>query len=335
MSTNREFIRRAAILPGDPAGIGYEITAQALTDLTTRNAMERAEFVTVIYANAALFTRAASRFAPTLRLIPIDDISDAVSKSWIYLLNCGEDIADFVPGTPSAAAATIAHDSLQRAIEDAKLGQVHGLCTGPIHKGAMRLAGVTDIGHTEMLARGFDVQNPTTLFLTRNLRIFFYTRHLSLRQAIDALDRDRLADFIGTASAQLEQLGFAHPHLALAALNPHASDGGQFGDEEATILTPAAQIARDRGIDVTDPIGADSVFAQAAAGRFDAVISLYHDQGHIAAKTYDFERTISATLGLPILRTSVDHGTAFDIAWTGKAQIISMIEALQALARYA
>ena len=130
------------------------------------------------------------------------------------------------------------------------------------------------------------------------------------------------------------QLGFNKPHLAMAALNPHASDGGQFGTEEAEILIPAAEILRNIGVDISDPIGADSVFAQAAEGRFDAVMSLYHDQGHIAAKTYDFERTISATLGLPCLRTSVDHGTAFDIAWQNKAQSISMTTAIETLIRY-
>lgn len=335
MSTNREFVRRAAILPGDPAGIGYEITAQALADPTTRLSLERADFVTVIYADADIFERCMAKFSPNLRVIRIDDVCDAVSKSWIYLLDCKGHITHFEPGVMSAACAKAAHEAICRAVEDAKLGLVHGICTGPIHKGAMRLAGIRDIGHTEMLANGFGVADPTTLFLTKELRIFFYTRHLSLKQAIDALDTQRLVDFAIRVDSQMHQLGFAKPHIALAALNPHASDGGQFGDEEDRILLPAARLAREHGVDLTDPIGADSVFAQAATGRYDAVISLYHDQGHIAAKTYDFDRTISATLGLPILRTSVDHGTAFDIAWTGKAQFLSMMTALQALERYA
>ena len=132
----------------------------------------------------------------------------------------------------------------------------------------------------------------------------------------------------------MKHLGFTRPRLAMAALNPHAGDGGQFGNEEIDILIPAAKKIRSLGIDMTDPIGADSVFAQAASRKYDAVLSLYHDQGHIAAKTYDFERTISATLGLPCLRTSVDHGTAMDIAWMGKAQELSMITAIQKLIQF-
>ena len=325
--------RRIAVLPGDPAGIGYEITAKALCDAQTWECLLEASLVTVVYADAALFKMAAERFAPTLALTQIEDVSQADDVRQTYLIDVGH-VEQFEPGKQSASCALVAFSAITRAVEDAKRDLIAGICTGPIHKVAMRLANVGGIGHTEMLAQGFGVTNPTTLFLTRDLRIFFYSRHLSLRQAIDALDVDKLVSFCRTAHRQMAQLGFSSPRLALAALNPHASDGGQFGDEEARILTPAAQKARAEGINISDPIGADSVFAQAASGQYDAVISLYHDQGHIAAKTYDFERTISATLGLPVLRTSVDHGTAFDIAWQGIAQFVSMKTALKSLAKY-
>ena len=162
------------------------------------------------------------------------------------------------------------------------------------------------------------------------MRIFFLSRHLSLREAIDYLTEDRLLAMIRRVNAVMKGLGFLRPRIAVAALNPHASDGGQFGDEEAKIISPAVNRARNERIDVTGPIGADSVFHQALEGRFDCVISLYHDQGHIAAKTRDFFRTVTATLGLPVLRTSVDHGTGFDIAWQGKASSISMEAAILA-----
>ena len=327
-------MNKYAILPGDPAGIGYEITVKALANSDIQHRLLSANAVAMVYANSELWQKALSLFAPDLKCKSAETVSDGLVPGSVYLVDSGGAINDFKPGVLSADCARCAHRALIQATEDVKKGRVCGLCTGPIHKGAMRLAGISEIGHTEMLARAFDIKNPLTMFMTRELNIFFYSRHLSLRQAIDALSIDKLVDFALCMNAEMIKLGFKHPHLAMAALNPHASDGGQFGDEEENILIPAAQKIRSHGVDMTDPIGADSVFAQAAKGQYDAVLSLYHDQGHIAAKTYDFERTISATLGLPCLRTSVDHGTAMDIAWTGKAQEISMITAIEKLIHY-
>lgn len=326
-------MRRIAIAPGDPAGIGYEITAKALKELQESGVFNHV--APVIYAQAALMKAAFARFAPC-QTCDIEQASQAAPSGDIFLIDvdAAYDTAAFEPGRATPENALCAHRALMCIGEDVKARVIEGICTGPIHKGAMRLAHVEEIGHTEMLAKAFGVNHPLTLFITRSLRIFFYSRHLSLRQAIDALDEARLFDFVSDVHTHMHALGFSHPKLAMAALNPHGSDGGQFGTEEAQILTPAAQRLRQAGIDISDPIGADSVFAFAAKGAFDAVISLYHDQGHIAAKTYDFERTISATLGLPVLRTSVDHGTAFDIAWQGTAQHLSMTTAVEALLQY-
>ncbi|MBO5753202.1 MAG: 4-hydroxythreonine-4-phosphate dehydrogenase PdxA [Proteobacteria bacterium] len=326
--------KRIAIAPGDPAGIGYEITVQALAEPSIRQLLART--IVVVYAHAGLWQRAVELFAPSLTTSRVLSAENALEPGQIYLVDPGVfiDMHRFVPGQMDAACASCAHQALMQIVRDVQNHWIDGICTGPIHKGAMRLAAVKAIGHTEMLAEAFGADNPMTLFITRNLRIFFYSRHLSLKQAIEALDTSKIIDFAVHMHTQMKQLGFETPHLAMAALNPHASDGGQFGNEEADILTPAAECIRALGIDITNPIGADSVFAQAAAGQFDAVLSLYHDQGHIAAKTYDFERTISATLGLPCLRTSVDHGTAFDIAWKGLAQTISMQTAIENLMRY-
>ena len=327
-------MKKIAIAPGDPAGIGYEITAKSLADTNLQNRFINNQIVPIIYADEYLFRRALHEFADDTDILTINNPNEATDPKSIYLIDPGIEIRDFTPGMLSADCAACAHKALIDICSDVKKHQIDGICTGPIHKGAMRLANIPEIGHTEMLAKEFNAPSPITMFITRKLRIFFYTRHLSLRQAIDALDISRLITFGKTIHQHLISLGFANPHLAMAALNPHASDGGQFGTEEAEILIPAAQKLRETGIDITDPIGADSVFAQAANGQFDAVLSLYHDQGHIAAKTYDFERTISATLGLPCLRTSVDHGTAFDIAWRGLAQSISMSTAIHALMDY-
>jgi len=164
--------------------------------------------------------------------------------------------------------------------------------------------------------------------------VFFFTRHLPFREIADHIKREPLVKFTAEACEQLAKLGFPKPKVAVAALNPHGGEGGMFGREEIEEISPAVQDLRDRGYDVAGPIPADSVFHLAKEGHFDAVISLYHDQGHIATKTLDFYRTVSLTLGLPFLRTSVDHGTAFDIAGTGKANEISMVEAILAAAKF-
>lgn len=323
--------KRIAIAPGDPAGIGYEITAKALEK--GREILKNG--IVVVYAQRDLWNLAVQRFAPTLHTRPIASIDEAVDLEPVYLIDPDPafSIQDFKQGQIQAQCARCAHNALMKIVADVRAKRIDGICTGPIHKGAMRLAGIDEIGHTEMLAKGLNATNPMTLFITRDLRIFFYSRHLSLRQAIEALDVDKLIDFGLQMNQHMKTLGFDKPRLAMAALNPHASDGGQFGHEEEQILAPAVQALRQRDIDMSGPIGADTVFAQAANATYDAVLSLYHDQGHIAAKTYDFERTISATLGLPCLRTSVDHGTAFDIAWQGTAQFISMQTALEVLVK--
>jgi 4-phospho-D-threonate 3-dehydrogenase / 4-phospho-D-erythronate 3-dehydrogenase len=168
-----------------------------------------------------------------------------------------------------------------------------------------------------------------TMFVVGKLRIFFLTRHLSLREAIDALTVERVHDGIVRVDGLLRELGVDDPHIALAALNPHAGEGGIMGDEEIRVLRPAVERACEDGIRVSGPVPADAVFHQGHEGRFDGVIALYHDQGHIASKTLDFFGTVSATLGLPIIRTSVDHGTAFDLAGTWKADARGQVNALR------
>lgn len=172
------------------------------------------------------------------------------------------------------------------------------------------------------------------MFETRGLRVFFLTRHLSLRKAIDALTKDRIIDYAIRCTEALDRIGAPAGKFAIAGLNPHSGEHGLFGTEEAEIISPAVAHLKARGFDVEGPISADSVFHQAYMGKYRAVLSLYHDQGHIATKTLDFERTIALTHSMPYLRTSVDHGTAFDIAWTGRASSVSMAEAVALAAKY-
>ena len=172
------------------------------------------------------------------------------------------------------------------------------------------------------------------MFEVDGLRVFFLTRHMSLREACDAVKKDRVLEYIRRCTKALQQLG-VKGKMAVAGLNPHSGEHGLFGWEEVKEIAPAVAQAQQEGYDVVGPIGPDSVFHQALQGRYQAVLSLYHDQGHIATKTYDFERTIAVTLDMPFLRTSVDHGTAFDIAGKGIVSDISMIEAIRLAAKYA
>ncbi len=288
---------KIGITTGDPAGIGPEIVAKTLLD---KEVLELCEPVI---------------FGPT----------DAREIAGLGI-SLGE---------ISAEGGRIAFDSIERAVSAALSGEVDAIATAPINKESLRAANVPYIGHTEILAGLTKSEDPLTLFETLGLRTFFLSRHVSLRQACDLVTEERVYRYIARSILALrDDLGIEDPLLAVAGLNPHCGEHGLFGNEEEGVEAAIAR-ARADGLRVAGPIGADSVFHLAKIGRFDAVLSLYHDQGHIACKTLDFERTISLTLGLPFLRTSVDHGTAFDIAGKGTASAVSMIEAVKVAARYA
>ena len=212
--------------------------------------------------------------------------------------------------------------------------KIDAIATTPINKESLRAAKIDYIGHTEILGGLSGASDPLTMFEVDDMRVFFLTRHLSLRDACDAVKKERVLQYIKRCTKALEQLG-VRGKMAVAGLNPHSGEHGLFGWEEVREITPAVEEAQKEGYDVVGPIGPDSVFHQALQGRYQAVLSLYHDQGHIATKTYDFERTIAVTLDMPFLRTSVDHGTAFDIAGKGIVSAVSMTEAIRLAAKYA
>jgi len=213
--------------------------------------------------------------------------------------------------------------------------KVDAIATTPINKESLKAAEVPYIGHTEILEDLTNSYNPLTMFQVHNLRVFFLTRHVSLRKACDLVTKDSVYEFITRCIEALRVLGIKNPKIAVAGLNPHSGEHGLFGYEEVDEIEPAVKKAKEEGIDVVGPVPADSVFYFGLKGRYDAVLSLYHDQGHIATKMVDFDRTISITNNMPFLRTSVDHGTAFDIAGTGKAGEVSMVEAIKLAALYA
>jgi 4-hydroxythreonine-4-phosphate dehydrogenase len=325
---------RLALTIGDPAGIGPEITVKALRQPALH---EQARLLVI--GSAQVIEDAARSHGNGMKFPLLDEAT--LHGEWtsspdsIPLYRVG-DLApsDYRLGEAAARTGRDSVAYVETAAALGKQGLLDGMVTAPINKEAMRAAGVNYPGHTEILGAALE-SHVETMFVVDRLRIFFLTRHLSLRRAIDAISAEGLLGILDHAAEVLAELGVETPRVAVAGLNPHAGDGGIFGDEEIEILAPAIRVARERGLDVTGPVGADSVFHQALEGRFDCVISLYHDQGHIAAKTYDFNRTVSVTTGLPLIRTSVDHGTAFDIAGKGIADPTNMIEAVRVAAEMA
>ena len=224
---------------------------------------------------------------------------------------------------------------LERAVEAALAGQITGLVTAPLNKESLQAAGCRFVDHTEMLRARAARHEPMTMFMAKTLRIFFLTRHIPFAQVPKAITGEAIVKALPLSALYLRQLGIERPRLAVAALNPHGGEQGLFGREETDVIAPAIQQARAAGVDVCGPVPADAVFHQCLAGRYDGVLSLYHDQGHIAAKTLDFHGTVSLTMGLQFLRTSVDHGTAFDIAGQGIADARAMVAAIETAAKYA
>lgn len=228
-----------------------------------------------------------------------------------------------------------AYDCIEKAVKMTLRGDVDAVATTPINKESLRAGGVDFIGHTEIFAHLTDTRDPLTLFQVRTLRVFFLTRHLSLVEAIRSLTPEKVCDYAVRCTRALHQLGVPQPKLVVAAINPHGGEHGLFGHEDDEVLLPGIELAREQGIAIEGPKPADSVFHFALLGAWDAVLSPYHDQGHIATKMVDFHRTISITSGMPVLRTSVDHGTANDIAGKGIADPVSLIEAVRLAALYA
>ena len=317
---------------GDPAGIGPEILVRTVADEAV-NRVARC----LVYGDARVIEKAnqESGLKLKVRAIATPDEAHFATGSVEVVDLANADPTTFDPGKVQALCGQAAWDYIQAVVQAALRGEVEVVNTAPINKESIQAAGVPYIGHTEMLAGLTGAHDPLTMFETLGLRVFFLSRHLSLRKSCDLVTKERLLDYIERCQQAMEQLGIGGGELAVAGLNPHSGEHGLFGDEEVREVEPAIAEALRRGFRVVGPIGADSVFHQAKNGRYAAVLSLYHDQGHIATKTLDFERTISLTLGLPFLRTSVDHGTAFDIAWQGKASAVSMVESMLVAARYA
>ena len=322
-----------AVPLGDPAGIGPEIVIKALQDAQIAAASR-----CLVVGDRGILEQAMT--FPGMQPMTIRTVEHprevADEPDTLYLMDLHNvDMQSFVLGQPSAMCGRAAYEYIARSIELAMAGTVDAVATTPINKVSLHMAGVPYIGHTEIFAALTGTEDPPTMFEVRGMRVFFLSRHVSLRRACDMVTKERIIDYVHRCKAALRQLGVTEGTMAIAGLNPHSGEGGLFGDEEVKNIVPAIAALQAEGCDVTGPVGADSVFHLALQGRYNSVLSLYHDQGHIATKTLDFERTISITGGMPILRTSVDHGTAMDIAGTGKASAVSMVEAIRLAVVYA
>jgi 4-hydroxythreonine-4-phosphate dehydrogenase len=328
-----------ALTVGDPVGIGPEITVRTLAEFAGA-----ADHHGIAVGDLVACRRAVEATGLDVEVREVRGFDTAsAGEGVIDVLDIGV-LGDepLAWGEVDASAGRAAVTAIEVATRAALAGEVDGVVTGPINKEAIWASGSTHLGHTEMLGELTGVTKQDTMFVVRSrqrpdhhLRIFFATRHVSLRKALDQLTREAQVDSIRRALQALEVYGVESPSLAVAALNPHGGENGAFGHEELDEIIPACEELRAEGLPVHGPIPADSVFHQGLEGRFEGVLSQYHDQGHIAAKTYDFDGTISVTVGLPILRTSVDHGTAFDIAGTGKADHGTMRSAYLAGVDYA
>ncbi len=286
---------RVAITAGDPAGIGPEIAAKAAR-------------------------------APAVL---------EVCEPRIYGPATETALAPFTRGRVSAAAGRAAYDAIVPAVEDAVRGDVQAIATAPVNKESFAAAGLPWKGHTDLLAHLTGAPRGVMMFHSEALRVVLATVHIPLAEVPRALTRDLVEAVVGLTASELPRFGFPSPRLAVAGLNPHAGEHGLLGSEDRDVLEPAIASCRASGIDVAGPFPADTIFLRAMRGEFDAVIACYHDQGLIPVKMAAFGKAVNVTLGLPIIRTSVDHGTAFDIAGQGTADAGSMIAAVMLAARLA
>lgn len=327
--------RHLAITMGDPAGIGPEIIVKAAHKLRDRLASGALKLV-VIGSNPAL-----QRAERTLDLgVEIPEVSDDGDWPALCCLQADAEGAPIEPGRLSADGGRFAFKAIERAVGLALNGTIGGIVTAPLNKEALNLAGYHYAGHTEMLAELTGVRGSVMMLAHGNMRVSHVTTHVALEDVPKRLTPERLRLVIDLTDAALKGLGLPKPKIAVAALNPHAGEGGLFGRQDIDVSAPVIAAANAEGLDVHGPVPGDTVFVKLRAGQYDAVVAMYHDQGHIPVKLLGFEidpatgkwmdlSGVNITLGLPIIRTSVDHGTAFDIAGTGVANERSLIEAIE------
>jgi 4-phospho-D-threonate 3-dehydrogenase / 4-phospho-D-erythronate 3-dehydrogenase len=314
---------------GDPAGIGPEVALKALRDPRMMAVVRP-----VLLGPRLVIERYARGLGMARRLDFVDEVPAIWGARRILAIDTGHFNLPAIPfGRVHAECGRAALAAIRRGVELARSGSLNALVTGPIHKKSAQLAGIVGAGHTEYIAHLCGVRDVRLMLAGPRLRVIHVSAHVSLRSAIDLVKRDRIVRTIELGAEVVRRLGIARPRIAVAGLNPHASDAGLFGNEEQRQVAPAVVTARRRGYRVQGPFSPDTVFYRAWQGEFDLVVAMYHDQGHIAAKTLGFDEAVNITAGLPIVRASVDHGTAFDIAGQNRAKPQNMKKALLLAAR--
>ena len=315
-----------AITMGDPAGIGPEIIVKALG--------EKAAFARcrpVVLGDEGILSYTARWLKARVTIKMIKEVEEGDFKPGIINLIPLTNLSpEEVPlGAPQSRGGEAAYRYIERGVELARAGAVDALVTAPISKEALNAAGYPFPGHTELLAKMTGSEDQVMMLAGSTLRVALVTTHLPLREVPAALSREKITKTIETTSQGLKDYwGIKSPHLAVAGLNPHAGEGGLFGSEEQEVITPAIEDCRQKGMAIDGPLPPDSLFFRAASGQYDAVVSMYHDQGLIPLKLLHFRDGVNITLGLPIIRTSVDHGTGYDIAGQGTADPTSLINAI-------
>jgi 4-hydroxythreonine-4-phosphate dehydrogenase len=317
-----------AITMGDPSGVGPEIIALALEeDNFSRNSL--------VIGDIERLKVGARKAGSSTRYRVAESACRAGSDRQVPVLQVGL-VDQTVPfGQLSAHSGECAYQCIIKAIDLAMEGAVDAVVTAPINKESLQLAGHIYPGHTEILAERTETEETVMMLAAGSMRVLHVTTHIPISQVSGAISTERIVRVLELGDDALKKMGIRKPLFAVAGLNPHAGEGGIFGDDEKLIIAPAVELAIDRGIRVEGPVPPDVVFLKMHRGKYDAIVAMYHDQGHIPLKLLAFESGVNVSLGLPIIRTSVDHGTAFDIAGKGLADPGSLVEALRLAASMA
>ncbi|HCI86968.1 MAG TPA: 4-hydroxythreonine-4-phosphate dehydrogenase PdxA [Dehalococcoidia bacterium] len=315
-----------AVTIGDPSGIGPEVVAKSLQDQSIYEILRPVLIGTVSVAENALKTIGSDD-----QVVGIDSASEAKCEpGTIEVLSPGDwEGTAFPVGKHDAGSGAASHLWVEEAAKMCMAGQVEGMVTAPVNKESWHMGGSKDTGHMEVFKRLSNSNYVATMLVSGPLRCMHLSTHKSLMEACKYVTTENIITALQLTNKTFKEWGFKSPRIAVAALNPHASDNGLIGEEEAREISPAVELAKKKGLNVTGPHPADTIFNQAANGKYDVVLVMYHDQGHIPIKVYGAEESVTVNLGLPFLRTSVDHGSAFDIAGKGIADETSMIEALK------
>jgi 4-phospho-D-threonate 3-dehydrogenase / 4-phospho-D-erythronate 3-dehydrogenase len=323
IKTNKPTI---GITMGDPSGIGPEIILKSFENAVIRNSriIVIGDYNIMLAAHNLLKIK-SFKLKRVLNVRECSFNSGVLNILDLNLVN----MTDFHPGRVQATSGNTAFECIKKAVELAKNKDIDAIATAPLNKEALHLAGHKYPGHTEILGSLTDTKDYAMLLFDKKLSVIHVSTHISLLEAITGLRRERIETVIQLTNDAMIRLCRNEPRIAVAGINPHAGENGLFGNEEIEEIIPAVNNMKGKGINVEGPFPPDTVFLQAVNGKYDVVVAMYHDQGHIPLKLIGFDSGVNITVGLPFIRTSVDHGTAFEIAWQGKANEKSMVEAIK------